>query len=101
MNGHKIRKCQFVFHYQRKVILESAPRIEPSLLFHTPAKLLKIIQKGLELYMEQEISAAQAGFRKARGTRDQIANMRWIMEQENIRRSYTSVLLTTARRSTA
>ena len=90
MDGHKIEKGQFTFQYQRKVTLESAPTIEPSLLFHTPGKImLKIIQKRLEPYMEQELSATQAGFRKSRGTRDQIAKERWIMEtaRENQKKS--------------
>ena len=42
--------------------------------------LLKIIQKRLELYVERELPDEQAGFRGDRGCRDQIANMRWIME---------------------
>ena len=50
------------------------------LISHTSKIMLKIIQKRLEPYMEQELSAAQAGFRKGRRTRDQIANLRWIME---------------------
>ena len=51
--------------------------------------MLKILQARLQQYMNQEIPDVQAGFRKGRGTRDQIANTRWIMEkarefQENI-----------------
>ena len=43
--------------------------------------MLKILQARLQQYMNHEIPDVQAGFRKGRGTRDQIANIRWIMEK--------------------
>ena len=43
--------------------------------------MLKILQARLQQYMNCEIPDVQAGFRKARGTRDQIANIRWIIEK--------------------
>ena len=43
--------------------------------------LLKILQAKLQQYMNRELPDVQAGFRKGRGTRDQIANIRWIMEK--------------------
>ena len=43
--------------------------------------MLKILQARLQQYMNRELSDVQAGFRKGRGTRDQIANIRWIMEK--------------------
>ena len=43
--------------------------------------MLKILQARLQQYMNQELPDVQAGFRKGRGTRDQIANIRWIMEK--------------------
>ena len=51
--------------------------------------MLNILQARLQQYMNRELPDVQAGFRKGRGTRDQIANIRWIMEkardfQENI-----------------
>ena len=51
--------------------------------------MLKIFQARLQHYMNRELPDVQAGFRKGRGTRDQIASIRWIMEkarefQENI-----------------
>ena len=49
---------------------------------HTLAKLiLKVLQARLQRYMNRELPDIQAGFRKARGTRHQIANIRWIMEK--------------------
>ena len=51
--------------------------------------MLKILQARLQQYVNCELADVQAGFRKGRGTRDQIANIRWIIEkarefQENI-----------------
>ena len=51
--------------------------------------MLKILKVRLQQYVNRELPDVQAGFRKGRGTRDQIANMRWIIEnarelQENI-----------------
>ena len=47
---------------------------------HTLA-LLKILQARLQQYLNHELPDVQAGFRKGRGTRDQIANIPWIMEK--------------------
>ena len=43
--------------------------------------MLKILQGRLQHYVEQELPDVQAGFRKGRGTRGQIANIRWIIEK--------------------
>ena len=43
--------------------------------------MLKILQARLQHYMNRELPDVQAGFRKGRGTRDQIANIRWITEK--------------------
>ena len=43
--------------------------------------MLKILQARPQQYMNRELPDVQAGFRKGRGTRDQIANIRWIMEK--------------------
>ena len=66
--------------------LSSHSRQGPTLGFF---KRLKILQARLQEYVNHELPDVQAGFRKGRGTRDQIANVRWIMEkarefQENI-----------------
>ena len=42
--------------------------------------MLKLLQAKLQQYMNQELPDVQAGFRKGRGTRDQIANIHWIIE---------------------
>ena len=57
--------------------------------------MLKILQARLQQYVNRELPDVQAGFRKGRGTRDQIANIHWIMEkQESSRKTSISVLLT-------
>ena len=43
--------------------------------------MLKILQARLQQYMNHELPDVQADFRKGRGTRDQIANIRWMMEK--------------------
>ena len=43
--------------------------------------MLKILQAGLQQHVNRELPDVQAGFRKGRGTRDQIANICWIMEK--------------------
>ena len=43
--------------------------------------MLKILQARLQQYVNRELPDVQAGFRKGRGTRDQVANIRWIMEK--------------------
>ena len=58
--------------------------------------MLKILHVRLQQYMDQELPDVQTGFRKGRGTRDQLANIHWIMEiaREFQKDSSTSVSLT-------
>ena len=51
------------------------------LVSHASKVILKILQAGLQQYVNQELPDVQAGFRKGRGTRDQIANISWIIEK--------------------
>ena len=56
--------------------------------------MLKILQARLQQYVNRDFPGVQAGFRKGRGTRDQIANIHWIMEkQESSRKTSISALL--------
>ena len=48
---------------------------------HTSKVMLKIFQARLQQYMNRELPDAQAGFRKGRGTRDQVANICWIIKK--------------------
>ena len=52
-----------------------------ALISHTSKVRLKILQVRLQLSLNREIPDVQDGFRKGRGTRDQIANIRWIIEK--------------------
>ena len=52
-----------------------------ALISHASKIMLKILQVRLEKYVNRELPDIQAGFRKGRGTRDQTANMRWIIEK--------------------
>ena len=52
-----------------------------ALISHASKVMLKILQARLQQYMNCELSDVQAGFRKGRGTSDQIANIHWIIEK--------------------
>ena len=52
-----------------------------ALISHASKVMLKILQVRLQQYVKCQLSDIQAGFRKGRGTRDQIANIRWIIEK--------------------
>ena len=58
--------------------------------------MFKILQAKLQQYVNRELPDVQEGFREGRGTRDQIANIHWIIKkkQESSRKTSTSALLT-------
>ena len=51
------------------------------LISHASKVTLKILQASLQQYVNRELPDVQTGFRKGRGTRDQIANIHWIIEK--------------------
>ena len=55
-----------------------------ALISHASKVMLKILQARLQQYMNHELPDVQAGFRKGGGTRDQIANIRWIIERARV-----------------
>ena len=59
----------------------SFPAPPQALISHASKVMLKILQARLQQYVNRELPDVQAGFRKGRQTRDQIANIRWIMEK--------------------
>ena len=65
----KERQCQKCSNYHTIALISSASNV-----------MLKILQARLQQYVNSEIPDVQAGFRKGRGTRDQIANICWIIE---------------------
>ena len=66
---------------------------------HTSKVMLKIFQARLQQYVNRELPVVQSGFRKGRGTRDQIANIHWIIEKAKVPEK-TSALLTMPKRLT-
>ena len=54
--------------------------------------MLKILQTRLQWYVNCELPDIQAGFRKGRGTRDQIANIRWIIEKVRVPETHLLLL---------
>ena len=68
-----------------------------ALISHASKVMLKILQAGLQQYVNCELPDVTAGFRKGRGTRDQIANIHWSLKKlGSSRKTSTSALLTTA-----
>ena len=66
-----------------------------ALILHASKVMLKILQARLRQYVNHEIPDVQADFRKGRGTRDQTANIRWIMEKaREFQKNIISALLT-------
>ena len=67
-----------------------------ALISHASKVMLKILKARFQQYVNHELPDVQAGFRKVRGTRDQIANIRWIIKkkQESSRKISTSASLT-------
>ena len=67
-----------------------------ALISHASKVMLKILQARLQQYVNHKLPGVQAGFRKGRETRDQIANIHWIIEkkQESSRKTSISALLT-------
>ena len=51
------------------------------LILHTSKLMLKILQARLQQYVNHELPDVQVGFRKGKGTRDQIANIRWVIKK--------------------
>ena len=62
-----------------------------ALISHASKVMLKILQARLQQYVNRELPDVQAGFRKGRGTRDQIANIRWIIEKTREFQKKTSI----------
>ena len=81
-SGHRTGKGHFSFQSQRKAMPKNAQTTAQLHSSHMASKvMLKILQARLQQYVNRELPHVQAGFRKGRGTRDQIANIRWIMEK--------------------
>ena len=80
-SGHKTGKCQFSFHSQRRAMREHPNYCAVALVPHARKAMLKIFQARLQQYVNWELPDILAGFRKGRGTRNQIVNILWILEK--------------------
>ena len=79
----KERQCQRMLNYRTITLIS-----------HASKAMLKILQARLQQYVNCELPDVQAGFRKGRGTRDQITNICWILEkQESSRKTSASASL--------
>ena len=84
-SGHRTGKVPFSFQSQRKAMPKNVQTTTQLHSSHTLVEVkLKILQARLKQYMNPELPDAQAGFRKGRGTRDQIANICWIIKSKRI-----------------
>ena len=79
--ANRTGKGQFSFQSQRKAIPECSNYRTTALISHASKVMLQILQASLQQYLNGELSVVQAGFRKGRGTRDQIANIRWSIKK--------------------
>ena len=80
--GHRTGKGLFAFQSQRKAIPKKCSSYRTiALISHASKVMLKILQVRLQQYVNHELPDIQAGFRKGRGTRDQIANICWIIKK--------------------
>ena len=73
---------KFSFHSNTKDNAKECSNYHTIALISQASKvMLKILQDRLQQYVNRELPDVQAGFRKGKGTRDQIANIRWIIEK--------------------
>ena len=92
----RLEKVSFHSNLKERECKECSDYYTIVLILHTSKVILKILQARLPQYMNHELPDVQVGFRKGRGTRDQIVNISWIIEkQESSRKTSISVLLTT------
>ena len=81
-SGHRTGEGQFSFQSQRRPMPKNVQITIQLHSFYMPARIkLKILQASLQQYRNWELPRVQAGIRKRRGTRDQIANICWIIEK--------------------
>ena len=80
-SGHRTGKRQFSFQSLRQAIPKNAQTTTQLHSSHTRKVMLKILQARLQQYVNRELLDVKAGFRKGRGTRDQITNIRWVIEK--------------------
>ena len=75
------KRSVFIRIPKKRNAKECSSHLTIALISHASRVMLKILQARLQTYVNQELPDVQAGFRKGRGTRDQIANILWIIEK--------------------
>ena len=81
-SGHRTGIGQSSSQFPKKAILKECSNHQTiALIPHTSKVMLKILHARLQYYMNRELPDVQTGFRKGRGTRGKIANIRWIIEK--------------------
>ena len=76
-----VEKVSFLSNPKERQYQRMLKLLHIALISDASKVMLKILQVRLQQYINCELSDVQAGFRKGRGTRDQIANIRWIIEK--------------------
>ena len=80
-SGHRAGKDVFIPIPKKGNVKECSDYLTIALISHDSKVMLKILERRLQQYMNQELPDIQAGFRKGRGARDQIVNICWIIEK--------------------
>ena len=80
---------------EQEDLVFTSPRGTPKLQLFTDKVMLKILQARLQQYVNRELPNVQAGFRKGRGTRDQIVNIRWSSKKQESSRKTSTFSLST------
>ena len=81
ISGHRTGKDQFYSNPEERQCKECSSYHIIALISYASKVMLKILQARIQLYMRGELPDVQAGFRKGRGTTDQIASICWIIEK--------------------
>ena len=93
--GHRAEKSVFIPIPKKGNAKECSHYRTIALISHSSQVMLKILQARLHQYMNRELPDAQAGFRKGRGNRDQIANICWIIKKaREFQKASISAILT-------
>ena len=101
-SGHKTGKGVFIPIPKKGTAKECSNYCTIALISHASKVMLKILQVRLQQSVSHELPDVQAGFRKGRGTRDQIANICWIIKiAREFQKKSTSALLTMPKLLTA
>ena len=84
-SSHRTGKGPFSFQSQKKGNGKECSNYHTiALISHASKVMLKILQARLQQYVNHELPDVQADFRKGRGTRDQIANIRWVINKARV-----------------